>query len=143
MKQKDSNSTAIFNVPNLTEASLEEIDLSRATKIVIDAYHQAGYYGGEFENSEFVVNGDNIVLDSPEYTRFMLYGRGPGKMPPIEPIAGWCAKQGIDISPWAIAKSIAKKGTKGNDFLSPVVPTLASYFAIQIGNLIGSEMTEE
>jgi len=32
-------------------------------------------------------------------------------MPPIEPIRKWIESRGLEISPWAIAKSIALKGT--------------------------------
>lgn len=99
---------------------INAIDFNALTKPVIDAYHQAGYHDGLFERSIFRMNGSNtrIVLDAPEYTRYMLYGRRPGKMPPVAPIASWCAKYGISISPWAVAKKIAREGTKGNDFLS-------------------------
>jgi len=135
-------SEPIFQFVSLSEEALNSINLAKATQFVIEAYHGAGYSGGDFEKAEFVVDGDDVVLKAPEYSRFMLYGRGPGKMPPIEPIAGWCAKNGIDISPWAIAKSIAKKGTKGNDFLTPIVPKLSEFFGQEIANLIGVEMTK-
>lgn len=45
-------------------------------------------------------------------------GRGPGKMPPVEPIRAWVEAKGIasgkeaERAAWAIAKTIAKFGTK-------------------------------
>lgn len=140
MERNGKQTTDIFDEIKL---DLSEIDLGPATEIVISGYHNAGYSGGEFENAKFIADDDKIILDAPEYTRFMLFGRGPGKMPPIEPIAGWCAKMGIDVSPWAIAKSIAKKGTKGNNFLTPLVPDIAAYFAEQISAIIGKQIVGE
>lgn len=139
MHKKNSTSTDILETPSL---DLSQIDLGPATEIVISGYHNAGYSGGEFENAKFIVSGNKVLLDAPDYTWFMLFGRGPGKMPPIEPIAGWCAKMGIDVSPWAIAKSIAKKGTKGNNFLTPLIPEIAAYFAEEMSKLLGTEMTK-
>lgn len=106
--------------PIVPQDIINAIDFNSLTKPVIDAYHQAGYSGGGFERSIFRMNGSNtrIVLDAPEYTRYMLYGRRPGKMPPVAPLLNWCSKYGISISPWAIAMKIAREGTKGNDFLS-------------------------
>lgn len=40
-------------------------------------------------------------------------------MPPISAIEVWARKKGLN--PWAVAKSIAKKGTKANPFLKRAV----------------------
>jgi hypothetical protein len=50
---------------------------------------------------------------------FVEKGRRRGaKMPPIEPIAKWIKQRGLDLSPWAVAKSIQKKGIKKYPFIS-------------------------
>lgn len=129
------------------DSILANIHLEPATQMVQDAYHRAGYYGGEFEQAHFEVNTGSgrgaIVFVQPSYARFMLYGRGPGKMPPVEAIAGWTRKYGIEISPWAVAKHIAKHGTKGNDFLSPVMPAVNAYIAAQIQKLMAQQIVQK
>lgn len=39
-------------------------------------------------------------------------GRGPGGMPPIQEIAKWVRVRALDMNPWAVAKSIALRGTR-------------------------------
>lgn len=38
-------------------------------------------------------------------------GRKPGNMPPIKSIEQWIKDKGLELNAWAVAKSIAKKGT--------------------------------
>lgn len=60
---------------------------------------------------EFTLRGNSI--QSRDCTSFVITGRGPGKMPPIEPIREWVQKKGIESGvEWAIAKNISKYGTK-------------------------------
>lgn len=62
----------------------------------------------------------SLTLITPAHVQFAKYGRGPGKMPPLDPLVQWVKKKGIvDGSPsqikgtaFAIAKSISTKGTK-------------------------------
>lgn len=42
---------------------------------------------------------------------YLIHGRKPGNMPPVQRLFDWVRARGLDISPWAVAKSIAKKGT--------------------------------
>lgn len=55
--------------------------------------------------------GPDPGLDYPLYVEL---GTKP-HMPPVESITEWANSRGID--PWALAKSIAKKGTAANDFV--------------------------
>lgn len=71
------------------------------------------------EKGEVVVSNNTVTLFTPSHIQFAKYGRGPGKLPPIEPLVDWVKKKGIVSSneeargtAWAIAKSISKKGTK-------------------------------
>lgn len=41
---------------------------------------------------------------------WVLQGRGPGKMPPIDAIRDWAISHGIN--PWALARKIANSGTQ-------------------------------
>ena len=93
--------------------------------MVVDSYYAQGY-SGEFGKTAYFTmdissNSPSVILHTPAYTNFMLYGRGPGKMPPLAPIESWLEEKGLEGSAWAIRKHIADFGTKGNDFLSPVL----------------------
>ena len=44
--------------------------------------------------------------------RYVGNGRGPGGMPPVENIQAWIDAKGLDISAWAVAKTIAEFGSK-------------------------------
>jgi hypothetical protein len=64
-------------------------------------------------------NKNQVSMFTPSHIQFAKYGRGPGKMPPVEPIIDWVEAKGIikgdqtaEGTAWAIAKSISKKGTK-------------------------------
>jgi hypothetical protein len=48
-------------------------------------------------------------LEADDYWRYVGNGRGPGGMPPVDNIRAWLERAGIAASPWAIAKSIAKR----------------------------------
>lgn len=52
---------------------------------------------------------DLIVPDQFPFTT--EFGRGAGKFPPIDKIAEWVEAKGLDVKPYVIAKTIAKKGT--------------------------------
>jgi len=41
------------------------------------------------------------------------FGRKPGKMPPVDAIAGWVRRHGIGVPPFVIARAIGRRGTKG------------------------------
>lgn len=60
-----------------------------------------------------------FTLFTPSHIQFAKYGRAKGKQPPVEDILEWVKRKGIKFdntseegTAWAIAKSIAKNGTK-------------------------------
>lgn len=79
-------------------------------------YYENEGYTGDW-HPVFVERSGELVMFADEYTPFMLFGRVPGKKPPIQPIMNWCAKYGINANPWAIRYNIGKNGTKGNNFI--------------------------
>ena len=61
------------------------------------------------------------------YARYVEYGRRPGKMPPPDILEAWAYKKyrlshkDARSMAWALARSIAKKGTKARPFFEPAV----------------------
>lgn len=51
------------------------------------------------------------------YAYFADQGRKPGRMPPIEAIAYWTQRKRLNLNPYLVARSIARKGTKGAHFV--------------------------
>ena len=113
-------------IPHVDFANiLSSLNLEEETKMVTDAYYAEGYDGEFGKTAHFTLDtsakNPTVILHTPAYTQFLLYGRGPGKMPPLEPIESWMEAKGLTGSSYAIRKHIADFGTKGNDFLSPVL----------------------
>ena len=110
---------------DITSILLSQLTFEEETKIVTDAYYAQGYNGEFGKTAHFTMdtssNNPAVILHTPAYTNFMLYGRKPGKMPPLEPIKSWMEAKGLTGSSWAIRAHIAKFGTTGNDFLTPVL----------------------
>lgn len=125
---------------------LSSLNLEEETKMVADAYYAQGYTGGEFgKTAHFTMdissNSPSVILHTPAYTPFMLYGRGPGKMPPLEPIESWMEAKGLTGSAWAIRKHIADFGTTGNDFLTPVLGQVKETIVQKIQNAISNAIS--
>ena len=118
---KNTSRTPHINIAEI----LSSLTFEEETKIVVDAYYAQGYNGEFGKTAHFTLDISSknpaVILHTPAYTNFMLYGRGPGRMPPLEPIESWMKAKGLEGSAWAIRKHIADFGTKGNDFLSPVL----------------------
>lgn len=78
--------------------------LEQYGNIVIDNYRRLSYQGdsvasGRLVNSlgSFVVSGEGtyeLFLRLEDYWKYVEYGRGPGKFPPLEKIREW-----IDVKP--------------------------------------------
>lgn len=72
------------------------------------------------ESGEIKFESDfKAVLLTPSHIQFAKFGRKPGEQPPIDSIIDFVKKKGIifdgtdqEGTAWAIAKSIAKNGTK-------------------------------
>lgn len=67
-----------------------------------------------------------LGITATDYWQFVDQGRAPGERPPIREILKWVQTKlpsgGNDLSTaFAIAKSIQKKGTKGNEFATSVI----------------------
>ena len=135
-------------IPHIDIASiLSTLNLEDETALVTDAYYKQGYNGDFGRTAHFVVdtssNSPSVILHTPAYTNFMLYGRKPGRMPPLEPIESWMKAKGLEGSAWAIRKHIADFGTSGNDFLTPVLGQVKETIVEKIQNVISNAISSK
>lgn len=56
--------------------------------------------------------GGVAYLTGEEQWKFVGNGRAPGGMPPVQNIQAWIDAKGLEVSAWAVATSIAKRGSK-------------------------------
>ena len=106
--------------------------LDRLTLAVREYYTKEGYVG-EFSNTaKFFIKKNEIILKAPDSTPYVLFGRKPGKIPPIQPIISWCKQYGITASPWAVRYNIGRKGTKGNNFIKKNENNITKIVAEQV-----------
>lgn len=122
-------------------AVLSSLNLEEETKMVTDSYYAQGYSGEFGRTAHFTIGTSSskspaVILHTPDYTNFMLYGRGPGRMPPLEPIESWMEAKGLTGSSFAIRKHIADFGTPGNDFLTPVLGQVKESIVQKVQNII-------
>ena len=135
-------------IPHMDIASiLSSLTFEEETKMITDAYYNQGYSGEFGRTAHFTMdissNSPSVILHTPAYTNFMLYGRGPGRMPPLEPIKSWMEEKGLEGSAWAIRKHIADFGTTGNDFLSPVLGQVKENIVQKIQNAISNAISSK
>ena len=78
----------------------------------------SGHLDEHTSRKGFVETKDGeVTLFTPSHIQFAKYGRGKGKMPPVQPLIEWVKQKGLAKGKeavgmaWGIAKSIAKKGT--------------------------------
>ena len=126
---------------------LSQLTFEDETKMVTDAYYAQGYSGNFGRTAHFAMdissNSPSVILHTPAYTNFMLYGRGPGRMPPHEPIESWMKAKGLEGSAWAIRKHIADFGTTGNDFLTPVLGQVKENIVKKIQTAISTAISSK
>ena len=129
-------------IPHINIAEiLSSLTFEDETKMVTDSYYAQGYNGEFGKTVHFTMDTTSsktpaAILHTPAYTNFMLYGRKPGRMPPLEPIESWMEEKGLEGSAWAIRKHIADFGTTGNDFLTPVLGQVKETIVQKIQNTI-------
>ena len=117
-------------------AKIEDILKTIDTKPMIDRisqeYNAQGYIGRFPSTLRTTITNTTIQFWSAQYGWFMLHGRNAGKMPPIAAIRDWIDRYNIPRNEWAVAKKIARDGTTGNNFLSPIVPELVDMIGKEI-----------
>lgn len=75
-----------------------------------------GVTGGLQRSVNYHFNGDTEVVVEPTEDRadFVEFGTRP-HMPPVDALRAWAASKGL--SPWAVARGIAKHGTRAHPYL--------------------------
>lgn len=114
---------------------LQSIDRKKLCDIIEKEYRAQGYGHGDFaQNLECRLSDTTFQFLSSKYAYFMLHGRGAGKRPPINVIQEWCDYKGINFKSCAflIARKIGREGTKGNDFVTPIIPELVDEIRMQL-----------
>jgi hypothetical protein len=86
-------------------------NLRRKNKLASGSLYDSITYRINKRNSSF-------QFEYAQHGEFVEKGRRRGIMPPVEPIAKWIKQRGLNLSPWAVAKSIKKKGIKPYPFIS-------------------------
>jgi hypothetical protein len=84
-----------------------------------------------------------IETDFPDYAYYVEHGRRPGKMPPVKNLVEWCKRHGMSGAEFAIAKNIAKRGTKPHHFLTPLdrmVEMLSKTLKVEVSKEIDKEI---
>lgn len=104
------------------------LNLDECNEIVQQAYRDR-FKGDWDKNAEFRFHNGKVELFAPAYTKYMLFGRPAGKLPPEQPIQSWIDRYNIKASAWAVRMKIAREGTSTygtnkNDFISPVLPKI-------------------
>lgn len=87
--------------------------LDKVTKAYIDDQKAKGIRasGKSAQSIKQEITPETGRLLGAHYFTYQRIGRRPGAMPPIEAIKQWIKDKHLQLNPWAVAKSIAKKGT--------------------------------
>lgn len=138
----------------IPDTLLNEIINEVINRWLIPKFNELGMNAtGEWlKNIEVETYGDNTAeIWARHYTEQLVYGRKPGKMPPVEPLIQWVvAKFGYEYNTaekfaWAIAKKIAAEGTDyykegGTDLIEVLSqPEVTDYVNSRVGNYLQSE----
>ena len=125
-----------------------------------DKMSNAGYDpNGELMKFTWVTeyNGNlfQLYFNLPNYWQYAEYGRGPGKMPPVNKILKWIEfKHLVPHSnngrvpttvqlAFAISKHIAKYGTQGKHLLQETIQSTYNNLVDQLVNLIAKQLEKE
>lgn len=79
-----------------------------------------------------------------DYAQYAFFGRSPGKMPPVASIKSWIDEHNLDLNAYAVARNIAKFGTKPDptifdEFVRVIAES--AYAAVDYKKIIG-DITE-
>tara|TARA_R110002020_G_scaffold78339_2_gene197064 strand:- start:43 stop:492 length:450 start_codon:yes stop_codon:yes gene_type:complete len=88
-------------------------------------------------------DSDSVTLSTPDYLQFAIYGRGPGKRPPLDNILQFVKGKNIVFdgldqrgTAFAIQASIGKKGT--SNWVPNAPNALEGFIEDNLGEYLGS-----
>ena len=129
------------------------------SKDLIKKYDELGMRasGDWARSNEVTTTKNSATLLANDYTDQLVFGRRPGKLPPVKNIEQWIIDKRLDFSwannitsaAWAIAKTIQNEGTSyfkqgGTDLVSSVVTEKRIQSIIdKCGVVVVAEFTSE
>lgn len=108
------------NYPAVSEPHVNKAINRSLVRILGQEKQQAPVFTGNLRDN-WKIDLDRFqgaLRSNAPYSMAVHFGSRP-HMPPISAITPWALKKGLN--PWAVAKSIAKNGTKANPFLQKAV----------------------
>lgn len=114
---------------DIATRAVERLKVSVQDEMVLRRKNATGNTSRRIEVLSF--GGDETgeaALEADSNWKFVGNGRGPGKPPPIYKMRQWLQATGRTMSPYALAESIAQRGTldyrlgNPNVFLSKIEP---------------------
>jgi hypothetical protein len=102
--------------------------LAEASPVGVYAHMQGAWLQTQgVEVTAASIMGYSDPTPTAPYAWYVIFGRGPGKMPPPQALLPWVWKK-LGVTgfrarsvAWNIARKIGRKGTKPNDFVTPIV----------------------
>jgi len=74
-------------------------------------YGAATNTGSAARSVAFTLTKTGYLITGNDYIQQLVFGREPGKQPPLSAIEEWMKEKGLEGSAFPIARAIAKKGT--------------------------------
>lgn len=99
-------------VSNNFNKAIGEVLLIAQRYAIMGSPVDTGKLRGGFEINVELMSG--TLANKTDYAYWVAVGRQAGTFPPISAIKKWAERKGLN--PYAVAKSIAKKGTPANPF---------------------------
>ena len=105
----------------------------------------------------FSVDELQLEVNMVDYARFVHYGRGPGKFPPVDAIRGWVERKGLTIQgssapletqqrqlTYLIGRKIATVGIDPSPFIDDLpIDEIADELVAEIGDWLVANLFEE
>lgn len=122
-----------------TQRLLEEM-----APVMLDKYKELG----NTENVTVTVGELEVSLHLPSYWKYIEFGRGPGKFPPIDAIQTWMTVKHIvprenrtipQVS-YLIARKIAREGTQGKHAVEGTVDMVKNEFFPRLYSAIAQDI---
>ena len=84
------------------------------------------------------------TLSGADNWKYWGNGRGPGRMPPVGPLQRWITSRGLSLNAWALAKRIAKDGTRDHRLGRPnlVMESIKAWKEGDVYKAVGGQVSK-